>query len=421
MKLGDDSRIEIIAVGDELLTPFYQDTNSLFITLRMNDLGLAVNFKSIVGDSWDDLADCIRSSLARSDIIFLIGGLGPTEDDRTREVVASTLGKKLVFEKQILKKIRRRFERRGFEMPSVNKKQAYIIEDSEVLENMHGTAPGLWVTAGEKILILLPGPPHEIEPMFESQVMPRFTELRKKIIARRVIKTAGLTESRIESLLSEIYPLPPSVQLTTLAYPGQIELHLFSRFFKSQRKAYKALDDLEDILHKRLGDHIFSSNGEDLEEVTGRLLRQAKKTLSIAESCTGGLLGHRITNIPGSSDYFQQGVLTYSNKSKVRLLGVSESLIAQHGAVSQEVAEAMAVGIRKKSGTDFGLSITGIAGPEGGTAEKPVGLVYVSLSWKSGTTASKNIFLGNREIIKFQSSQKALDILRHHLLQYQKN
>jgi nicotinamide-nucleotide amidase len=282
---------------------------------------------------------------------------------------------------------------------------------------MHGTAPGLWVTAGEKVLILLPGPPHEIEPMFENYVMPRFTKLQKRFIARRAVKTAGLTESRIESLLSDIYPLPPSVQLTTLAYPGQIELHLFSRFFKNQREADSALDDFEDELHMRLGDHIFSSNGEDLEEVTGRLLRQAQKTLSIAESCTGGLLGHRITNVPGSSDYFQQGFVTYSNDSKVQLLSVPKGLIAQHGAVSKEVAAAMAVGIREKAGSDFGLSITGIAGPKGGTPEKPVGLVYVGLSWKSGIKTTKNIFLGNREIIKYQSSQKALDILRRHLLQ----
>ncbi|MGB3863164.1 MAG: competence/damage-inducible protein A [Candidatus Aminicenantaceae bacterium] len=420
MKLGENSRIEIIAVGNELLTPHYQDTDSLYITQRLNDLGMEINFKSIVGDSRDDLADCISSSLVRSDIIFLIGGLGPTEDDRTREVVASTLGKKLIFEEKILNKIRQRFELRGFEMPSVNNKQAYIIEDSSILENKHGTAPGLWLEAGDKLLILLPGPPHEIKPMFENYVWPRFLEFQKQFVARRVLKTSGLTESKIDSLLLDVYPLQPSVKLTTLAYPGQIELHLFSRSMESHKKADEALDDLEYDLQKRLGDNIFSSSGEELEEVVGSLLRQAQKTLSIAESCTGGLLGHRITNVSGSSDYFQQGVLTYSNDSKVQLLNIPYDLILQHGAVSHEVAKAMAIGIRKISGSDIALSITGIAGPNGGSPEKPVGLVYVGLSWEGDVEVAKNIFLGNREIIKTQSSQKALDMLRRHLLKYQK-
>ena len=421
MKLEENSRIEIIAVGDELLTPHYQDTNSLYITQRLNDLGMEINFKSIVGDSRDDLADCIRSSLVRSDIIFLIGGLGPTEDDRTREVVASTLGKKLMFKEQILNKIKQRFERRGFEMPSVNNKQAYIIEGSSVLENKHGTAPGLWLEAGGKILILLPGPPHEIKPMFENYVWPRFLEFQKQFMRRRVLKISGLTESKIDSLLFDIYPLQPLVKLTILAYPGQIELHLSSRSLESHKKADETLDDLEHTLQKLLGENIFSSSGEELEEVIGALLRQAQKTLSIAESCTCGLLGHRITNVPGSSDYFQQGVLTYSNDSKVQLLGIPYDLILQHGAVSHEVAEAMAIGIRKRSGSDIGLSITGIAGPNGGSPEKPVGLVYVGLAWENELEVAKNIFLGNREVIKFQSSQKALDMLRRHLLKFQKN
>jgi len=420
MKLGENSRIEIIAVGNELLTPYYQDTDSIYITQRLNDLGIEINFKSIVGDSRDDLADCISSSLVRSDIIFLIGGLGPTEDDRTREVVASTLGKKLIFEEKILNKIRQRFELRGFEMPSVNNKQAYIIEDSSILENKHGTAPGLWLEAGDKLLILLPGPPHEIKPMFENYVWPRFLEFQKQFVARRVLKTSGLTESKIDSILLDVYPLQPSVNLTTLAYPGQIELHLFSRSMESHKKADEALDDLEYDLQKRLGDNIFSSSGEELEEVVGSLLRQAQKTLSIAESCTGGLLGHRITNVSGSSDYFQQGVLTYSNDSKVQQLNIPYDLILQHGAVSHEVAKAMAIGIRKISGSDIALSITGIAGPNGGSPEKPVGLVYVGLSWEGDVEVAKNIFLGNREIIKTQSSQKALDMLRRHLLKYQK-
>jgi len=417
MKFGKESRIEIIAVGTELLTPYYQDTNSLYIIQHLNDLGMEINFKSIVGDNRDDLTVCINSAFARSEIIFFIGGLGPTEDDRTREVIASTLGKKLIFKEQILNGIKQRFERRGFEMPSVNNKQAYIIEGSSVLENKHGTAPGLWLEAGEKLFILLPGPPHELKPMFKNYVWPRFLEFQKQYVARRVLKTSGLTESKIESLLSDVYPLLPSLNLTILAYPGQIELHLLSRSLESQKKADGALHDLERDLKKRLGEHIFSSSGEELEEVIGPLLRQSQRTLAIAESCTGGLLGHRITNVSGSSDYFLQGVLTYSNESKIQLLGIQPDIILQHGAVSHEVAKAMAIGIRERSGSDIGLSITGIAGPKGGSPEKPVGLVYVGLSWEGGVKVVKNIFLGHREIIKSQSSQKALDMLRRHLLQ----
>jgi nicotinamide-nucleotide amidase len=420
MKLGENSRIEIIAVGNELLTPHYQDTDSLYITQRLNDLGLEINFKSIVGDSPEDLAESIKGGLSRSDLIFIIGGLGPTEDDRTREVVASTLGKKLVFKEQILCKIRQRFERRGFKMPSVNNKQAYIIEGASILDNDFGTAPGLWLEVDEKLLILLPGPPHEIKPMFENFVWPRFLKFQNEYVTRRVLKTSGLTESKIESLLMDVYPLQPSIELTILAYPGQIELHLVSQSTKSQQKADQALDDLEHELLSRLGENIFSTTGEELEEVIGVLLKQTQKTLSIAESCTGGFLGHRITNVPGSSDYFLQGVLTYSNESKIQLLDIPADLFLDFGAVSHEVAEAMAVGIRKKSGSDIGLSITGIAGPEGDSQEKPIGLVYVGISWKDGVKVEKNIFLGNREIIKSQSSQKALDMLRRHLLKYQK-
>jgi nicotinamide-nucleotide amidase len=299
----------------------------------------------------------------------------------------------------------------------VNNKQAYIIEGSSVLENKHGTAPGLWLEAGEKLFILLPGPPHELKPMFKNYVWPRFLEFQKQYMARRVLKTSGLTESKIESLLSDVYPLLPSLNLTILAYPGQIELHLLSRSLESQKKADGVLHDLERDLKKRLGEHIFSSSGEELEEVIGPLLRQSQRTLAIAESCTGGLLGHRITNVSGSSDYFLQGALTYSNESKIQLLGIRPDIILQHGAVSHEVAKAMAIGIRERSGSDIGLSITGIAGPKGGSPEKPVGLVYVGLSWEGGVKVVKNIFLGHREIIKSQSSQKALDMLRRHLLQ----
>lgn len=421
MKKKKDSKIEIIAIGSELLTPYSQDTNSLYLTERLNDLGMEVSFKTIVGDEWDNLVLCIKQTLTRADIIIAMGGLGPTEDDRTREAIAAALERKLIFKKTLLKKIERRFRRRGMSMPPVNKKQAYIIEGAEILENENGTAPGLWLGTGKEIIILLPGPPHELKPMFDSSVWPRLQKFRKKFTARRVLKITGLTESKIETLISDLYPQEPHTRLTTLAYPGQIEIHLTVLSEEGQDKAEEIMQQMENNLLGRLKENVFSTTGEELEEVVGRLLRLHKKNLATAESCTGGYLGHRLTNISGSSDYFLQSMVVYSNEAKTYNLGVSADLIEQHGAVSPQVATAMAVGIREKSRSSLGLSITGIAGPTGGTPEKPVGLVYTALAWDNGTDVVKNLFLGNREMIKFQSAQKALDMVRRYLLKNPKS
>jgi nicotinamide-nucleotide amidase len=421
MKTKKDRKIEIIAIGSELLTPYSQDTNSLYLTERLNDLGMEVSFKTIVGDEWDDLVLCIKQALSRADIIIAMGGLGPTRDDRTREAMASALKRKLIFKKTLLEKIERRFRRRGMSMPPVNKKQAYIIEGAEILENENGTAPGLWLDTGSEIVILLPGPPHELKPMFDASVWPSLQKFRKNFTVRKVLKITGLTESKIETLITDLYPQEPDAQLTTLAYPGQIEIHITVLSKESQEKAEETMQQLENNLLGRLKENVFSTTGEELEEVVGRLLRLHKKTLAAAESCTGGLLGHRLTNISGSSDYFLQSMVVYSNEAKTHHLGVSADLIEQHGAVSPQVATAMAVGIREKTGSSLGLAITGIAGPTGGTPEKPVGLVFTALAWDNGTDVVKNLFLGNRETIKFQSVQKALDMVRRHFLKNPKS
>jgi nicotinamide-nucleotide amidase len=416
MKIKKDMKIEIMAIGSELLTPYFQDTNSLYLTERFNDLGMEVSYKTIVSDDWDDLVLCIKQALARADIIVGIGGLGPTRDDRTREALASVLKRKLIFKKEILQKIKKRFERRGLSMPAVNKKQAYVIEGGKPLENRKGTAPGIWLDTGSEIVILLPGPPHELKPMFDSSVWPDFQRFRKKHTCRRVLKITGLTESKIETLISDFYPQEPHLRLTTLAYPGQIEIHITAHSEESQDEAEKSVEILEKNLLDRLKENVFSTRGEELEEVVGRLLRLHQKTLAAAESCTGGFLGHRLTNVPGSSDYFLQSAVVYSNEAKSNQLGVSSTLIEKNGAVSPPVATAMAVGIKQKARSSFGLAITGIAGPTGGTPEKPVGLVYTVLAWDNGIEVVKNIFLGNREMVKFQSTQKALDMVRRHLL-----
>jgi len=408
--------IEIIAVGSELLTPYYQDTNSLYITSQLNDLGLKVRFKTIVGDDHASLLSCFKLALKRADTIFIIGGLGPTSDDMTREVFAEASGRELEFRSDLLDYIKSRFQRRGLIMTSSNKKQAFVIKGSEVIENKDGTAPGLWIEDSGITAVLLPGPPMELKTLFESGVMPRMEKYRKGFNARKVLKITGITESSTETLLSDLYPKSPEIELSVLAYPGQIEVHITGHSFSSLENAESMIDPLVNSLKGRLKNHLFSENNEELEEVIGKLLLKNNYTLSTAESCTGGLLGHRITNIPGSSKYFFQGVQVYSNQAKIKLLNIDEDVINQHGAVSAPVAGLMAEGIRKISESDFGLAITGIAGPGGGTKEKPVGLVFTALSWNNGTKVEKNVFLGMRVSVKSQATQKAMDMLRRQIL-----
>jgi len=414
-------KIEIMAVGSEMLSPYFQDTNSLYITKRLNELGLDISFKTIVGDNWEDLLISIRQALSRAYILFAIGGLGPTKDDITREAFASVLKKKLLYHDEILKKIQERFKQRGMNMPAVNKKQAYIIEGSEILDNACGTAPGLWLEHNKKTIILLPGPPNELMPMFETHVWPRLQNFHRRYSEKKIIKITGLTESKVESIISDIYPDDPSIKLTTLARPGQIEIHILSYSDSSHTHAQKKAIFFEKRILDRLKDNVFSRSNEELEHVVGKLLMINKKTLAIAESCTGGYLGHRLTNVPGSSNYFIQGVIAYSNEAKIKLLGISPQMIYKYGAVSAQVAEAMAKGIRHTANTNYGLSITGIAGPTGGTHKKPVGLVYTALSWANGSTVKENRFLGDRKAIKFQSSQQALNMLRRFLLRKKEN
>lgn len=408
-------RIGIVAVGSELLTPFYQDTDSFFLTRRLNELGLEVDFKIIVGDEPKNLRLVLKEAIKKADLLFITGGLGPTEDDRTREVLSEVLGRKLVFQPEILAAIEERFRQRGMEMPVANRRQAYLLEGAQLLANRVGTAAGQWVEINEKRVVVLPGPPRELQVMFEESVWPRLQPFRRGGIYRRVLKISGLTESQVEDRIADLYPRQKDISITLLAYPGQIEIHLSSSA-ETELQARHRLEPLITRLEERLGINIFSREGEELEEVVGSLLRSRQLTLALAESCTGGLLGHRITSVPGSSAYFLEAAVVYSNSAKIRSLGVSEAVISQHGAVSAEVAREMAARIRRHSGADLGLSITGIAGPAGGSVEKPVGLVFIGLASVSEVQVSRNQFLGSREQIKFQASQKALDLLRRYLL-----
>lgn len=417
MKKKSAGRVEIIAVGSELLTPYFQDTNSLYLCARLNDLGWTVAFKTIVGDDKEDLGLRLRDALCRTDLVMIMGGLGPTGDDITREAVAVALGRKLVFQREVLARIEERFRKRQLQMPKANRKQALIIRGAMILPNKYGTAPGQLMKVGGKIVVLLPGPPHELKPMCEESVWPSLRNKQTGHFSRCVLRATGLTESMVEALISDLYPRRDDLGLTILASPGQIEVHLWAFSPRTRALAEKKLRRLKSGIVSRLQNHIFSEAGESLEEIVGLLLKKQGKTLAVAESCSGGLISHRITNIPGSSEYFLEGAIAYSNAAKVDLLAVPPDLIEAHGTVSWPVARAMALGIRKRAGADLGLAVTGIAGPAGGTSDKPVGLVFAALAWPGGTEVQKSLFLGNREQVKQQSAQKALDMVRRHLLQ----
>jgi nicotinamide-nucleotide amidase len=408
-------KIEIIAVGSELLTPDFVDTNSLYLTRRLNDLGLFPGWKTVVGDDPSDLAAALRGALARADLLFVMGGLGPTGDDVTREAAASVLGRGLVFDEGILSEIRKRFARRGREMTASNRRQAYVIDGAEILPNPNGTAPGQWLTAEAKRIALLPGPPRELEPMCEAHVWPRLAAAARGRVIRRVLKVTGLGESEVEDRIRGLYPDQDGLRMTILSSPGQVELHLAARIPGAASEAEGALEGLADDLKNRLGERIFSEDGEELEQVVGRLLTAAGATLAAAESCTGGLIAERITRIPGSSAYFLAGAVTYSNAAKIRTLGVPAELLDAHGAVSPEVAAAMAAGMRIRSGADIGISVTGIAGPGGATPDKPVGLVYAAIATAESVSTERLLCFGKREQVRLQSSQKALDLVRMHL------
>jgi len=411
-------KIEFIAVGSELLSSVFMETDSLFLAERLEELGLRLSFKTVVSDDLEDIKEALKVARKRSQLIFISGGLGPTEDDRTRQAVAGLLKRKLVFRQDILDKIKKRFESRALTMSPSNRRQAYIIEEAEVLDNPHGTAPGMWLETEDYIMVLLPGPPAELKPMLENIVLPRLAEYKKKKILKAVVKITGAGESWVEDMIKPVYQQSPGyIELTTLASPGDVQIRLSMMAEESEKQKIRTFERIKSKIIEILGNRVYSTQGESLEEVVGRKLTEMKKTLACAESCSGGLLAHRLTGIPGSSNYFLEGFVTYSNRAKIKELGVPEKLIKEKGAVSPEVAEAMASGMREKSGADYTLSISGIAGPGGGTPSKPVGLVYVGLAWSGGVAVERYLFKGIRDQIKFQATQKALDMLRLKLIE----
>ena len=403
---------EIIAVGSEMLTPHGTDTNSLYLTGKLNSLGIEVRFKTVVGDDPARLADAFQSALRRSGLVILTGGLGPTEDDITRNVVAEVLDRPLRENVEVRSRIEKRLQRLGRNMPPNNLRQALVPEGADWLENTNGTAPGIWVENQGVIIILLPGPPWELEAIFESSCLPRLARVAgQERIRTRVYKIVGLPESEVDRRIAPIYTAYRNPTTTILAKLGLIEVHLRARS-ATEQDAEALLSEVGDKIEVTLGDHVFSTHGESLEEVVGMYLVMKQQTLAVAESCTGGLLSERITRIPGSSNFFLGGVVCYSNRLKSQLAGVPAAFIEQYGAVSKPVAQALSEGIRKRTEAAIGVGITGIAGPGGGTTEKPVGLVFVGLTDTRGTSVREFRFPGNRERIRYWASQMALEMIR---------
>lgn len=411
---------EIIAVGSEMLTPYRQDTNSLFLTGRLNEIGVNVGFKTIVGDHGSHLTNAARTALGRSDIIILTGGLGPTEDDLTRECVAEALGTELRRDHDLVTAMYKRFAERRMQMPENNAKQADVIDGATVLPNARGSAPGQWLETtyegSPRIVVLLPGPPHELEAMWNAQVAaPLSAKLPRAAIATRVLKTAMLAESAADALTAPTYKKYPNVETTVLAGQGQVEFHLRS-VGATREEAQREVDRLAGELEDLLGDSVFSAQGESLEEIVGYYLQMRNVKLAVAESCTGGMVAERITSVPGSSRHFLGGAVVYSNDLKTLFADVPPLMIEAHGAVSREVALALAENIRDICNADIGVGITGIAGPAGGTEEKPVGLVYVAVTDGQKQEVVQRRFPGDRERIRRWASQQALDMVRRMLM-----
>ena len=414
-------RAAILAVGSELLTPQRTDTNSLHITDQLNRLGIDVVLKMIVGDDREELAEAFRVARRRVDLVVLSGGLGPTDDDVTREVVAAALGRRLDEDPAITEQIRARFIARGIStpMPEINRRQAMVPQGATVLANTRGSAPGLWLEDGDGVVLLLPGPPREMMPMLAAVVDgPLRTRTNVDVLVRRVIKVTGRVESQTDEALQPLYRewegATPPIAATILAALGQIEVHLSTR--TAPDAAAAVLDAAVGRAVAVLGADAYSTDGRPLERVVGDLLVEQQLRIALAESCTGGLITSRLTDVPGSSKYVRHSVIAYSNDAKTGLLGVSEALLTEHGAVSEQVALAMADGIRAQAAVDVGLGVTGIAGPDGGTPQKPVGTVAIAAVTAAAARSRIFRFPGEREQVKFQASQAALDMVRRMLI-----
>lgn len=406
---------EIIAVGTELLLGNIVNTNAQYLSQKLADLGIDVYYHVVVGDNLKRLTETIKTSLERSDIVITSGGLGPTADDITKEGAAQAMGLKLLPDEESIERIKKMFSSTGRIMTENNIKQGYIPEGAVVLENNNGTAPGVLIEKEGKIVIMLPGPPKELYPMFESKVLPYLKSKTDSTIRSKVLRVIGVGESAVEHMLKDIFDSQANPTIAPYAKDGEVHLRITAKTGIPE-EADSLIAEMEQKVRAILGDNIYGCNEETLEEAVLKLLQKKNLTISLAESCTGGLVASRLTDIPGASASLISGVVSYSNESKINILKVKEETIRKYGAVSPQTAEEMAVGAKKLSNTDIGLSITGIAGPDGGSAEKPVGLCYIGIAIGKSVNVQKIMLTGNRNRIRWGSSSRALDFLRRELL-----
>lgn len=409
-------RAEIIAIGSELLTPYRTDTNSLWLTERLNSVGIEVQLKTVVGDDEAILEESVRDALKRSEVIISTGGLGPTEDDITRKVFARVTGRQLTLDYEVLAGIRERFASRGYQMTPNNERQALIPQGARVLPNPNGTAPGIKIDQDGKLIVLLPGPPRENQPMFVDHVMADIERMsRGTRIAKRVLKVTGLGESALDDMIAPIYKEFSNPTTTILFTDSEIEIHLTATA-ETAAQAEAIAEELTAKLAAKLGYYVYSTSGEMLEEVVGHGLRVKQMTVATAESCTGGLVAERLTRVPGSSDYFIGCIVGYSEEAKSLLLDVPQEMLERHGAVSGEVAEAMARGVKQRTGSTIGVSVTGTAGPGGGTDAVPVGTVYIGLADELVTSNRRLVLPGDRHLVRWRASTSALEMIRRRYL-----
>ena len=410
-------KAELLAIGSELLGPLRAETNSLWLTERLLDAGVEVAARATLADDAGLIASAFRSALARADVVIATGGLGPTADDLTREALASATSRRLRRDDAIVAGLRARFARFARPMSDTNLQQADVIEGALVLENPRGTAPGQLLEHEGRLAVLLPGPPGEMKPMFDEQVLPRLRARvgPTRVVRRRVLRIAGMGESAVDEVAAPVYSRFENPRTTILGGAGQVELHLVAHA-DGEADAEARIAELAGLLHAALPGRIFSDDGRELPRVVVELLRERGLVLALAESCTGGLLSARLTEVPGASAVLERAIVSYANQAKLDELAVPPALVAEKGAVSEEVAAAMAEGVKAKARSDVAVAITGIAGPDGGTPEKPVGLVYVATAGAAGTRVRRNLFPGGREMIRQQSTQVALEMVRRGLL-----
>jgi len=407
-------RAEILAVGTELLMGQIANTNAQYISSRLPNVGIGVYYHDVVGDNPERLKQCLALALSRSDIVILTGGLGPTQDDLTKETVAEAVNRKLVLDQESIDKMTAFFTGRNKTMTKNNIKQAYLPEGSIIIRNKNGTAPGCIIEEGEKVIIMLPGPPSEMKPMFDESVMPYFAAKSEFRLDSRFLRIFGIGESAMEDMLIDLIDTQTNPTIAPYAKDGEVTLRITARYEKNSFDE-DIITPVENEIRRRLGDAVYSNDNCNIEEVAAKLLMESKMTLSLAESCTGGMVAVKLTEIPGISAVFDRGAITYSNRSKVEELGVKQETLDQYGAVSEQTAKEMAEGIRRVSLTDIGISVTGVAGPDGGTPEKPVGTVYIALSYKNGVYSHKLELWGSRNRIRNVTCLHVFDMLRRHL------